>query len=656
MTLRPIMFATAIVLFGTTPVATQNFSRWIPLCGGLDQAGGIALGDLDGDRDLDVVFANGQHLGQTDWVFSNDGRGSFSEKRPLAATALSASSNDKPDPSYGVALGDLDGDGTLDAVIANDATVSVAYRNDGKGNFSSLGSLGTAREPRRAVALGDLDKDGDLDAVLVGLGQDHVYLNDGEGRSWTERVLASRAGTIGRATGVAVADLNGDGNLDIVIPGRYEAENLVFINDGRAGFTEMRRFGVAHEDPTSVAVGDVDGDGDADLVTGNWEQRHVVYANDGHGQFKERARFGSGQEQTWTVALGDMDLDGDLDAVVANVNVGYWRDDLNGDGIADRFGQRVRAMPSRVYLNDGRGGFTPGSPITTGGENTRPIALGDVDRDGDLDIVMGNSCQANYVFFNSVRGPKVPVADPALSKARDQWYRATQNGDRTTYASFLSEDATWVDFTGMIGDKSALLNESPLRVTGDGDDVRLYSSGAVVMGIRGGGILRDVQVWVRNGVRWQMAATQEVRVGGEPIRFWPPMKSSSSLPPDRGAANDQHSIQKMTQALRSAIQAGDVKQITANTTAEFVAVSANGEVRNREQWLQNVGETQRRDVGAYDEVQESSTRIYFDLAIWNGVARDANGQRFINTLIAFRQKGRWVLAGAVTTPIAGSIP
>lgn len=105
------------------------------------------------DGDLDIIFANGQHLPQLDWVFSNNGRGIFSGKRSLGAS-------DNADPSYGVALADLDGDGVLDAIVANDATASVVYRNDGKGNFNSLGSLGAAREPRRAIAVGDLDQDG----------------------------------------------------------------------------------------------------------------------------------------------------------------------------------------------------------------------------------------------------------------------------------------------------------------------------------------------------------------------------------------------------------------------------------------------------------------------------------------------------------------
>ena len=351
--------------------ATQTFSRWLPLCDGFELSGGIALGDLDGDRDLDVVFANGQHLAEKDWVSLNDGRGSFRTKRALG---------DGADPSYGVALGDLDGDGDLDVVIANDVGApSVVHQNDGTGKFTFLTSLDAGGQARRAVALGDLDHDGDLELVLVGLGQDHIYLNENRGRHWTERGLGSSRlapipGLAGRATGVAVADLDADGDLDIVVPGRYEAEDVVFVNDGRAGFAETRRFGVGPDDATSVAVGDVDGDGDPDIVTGSWEQPHTVYANDGHGQFTRHSTFGTSEDQTWTITLGDMDLDGDLDVVVGNVNVGFWSDDLNGDGLEDRFGRQVRNVPSRVYINDGRGIHLRGAYHDWEREHTPPRA------------------------------------------------------------------------------------------------------------------------------------------------------------------------------------------------------------------------------------------------------------------------------------------
>jgi hypothetical protein len=379
---------------------TPTFTRWSTFCEGVEHTASVALGDLDGDGDLDVLFGNGRHFVETNWILSNDGYGMFYGRRAFGG---------QPNPTYGVALGDLDGDGALDAVVANDlGHPSVLYRNDGKGNLVSVLSLGTYPDSmtraRRAVALGDLDGDGDLDVVLVGLDQDHLYLNEDGGRRWVERAFGSReTGDAPRWTGVALADVDGDADLDIVVPGRYESRSLIYLNDGKASFAEHRPFGATADDPTSVAVGDMDGDGDLDIVAAHWEQPHLLYVNDGGGNFTPHGRFGSGREQAWSVALADMDLDGDLDAVVGSANIDYWNTDVAGDKRPDQFGNARRDEPSRLFFNDGTGRMTAGPTLGTGIDNTRPLALGDVDGDGDTDIVMGNDCQPNHVFFNSLR-------------------------------------------------------------------------------------------------------------------------------------------------------------------------------------------------------------------------------------------------------------
>lgn len=649
MSLRQAILATWLITCVGAPGATaQTFSRFLPLCDGFPTTGGIVLGDVDGDTDLDLVIANGQHLPEPDWVMSNDGRGNFYAKRVLGAGTLNGGA---PDASYGVALADIDGDRDLDAVLANDITSgSVVHQNDGRGNFTVLSYIGSVGQARRAVGVGDFDKDGDTDVVLVGLTQDHVYFNDGNGRRWTERPLGSRA--LGRATGVAVADVDADTDLDIVVPGRYEADTLVFINDGRGGFGESRNIGGA-EDTTAVAVGDIDGDGDPDIVAANWGQLHTVYANDGRGQFKKAGTFGAGEELVWSVALGDLDLDGDLDAVVGTVNVGFWSDDTNGDGVNDRFGREAFGVPGRVYVNDGRGRFLPGPPVTTGSENTRPIALGDVDGDGDLDIVTGSTCQPNYVFFNSVRGPKVPVVDPALSSARRRWSGVASSADKAAYELFLSDDAVWIDFTGKIGDKTALLAVTPLHATSGETDIRHYPSGKVIVGYRAGGALRHLQVWVPNGDAWRMVLTQEVRGSVDnPINFWPPWSVSSSLPPALGPPKSQQEVGAVIQSLDAAMQAQDRDRLTVLTTSEFVAQSAAGQVRDRDEWLKSSADGHGSGNQVDRQVEQNTTRIHGDLAVSNRILRAVNGGRFVQTIVSVKQDGRWAVAALATTAIS----
>ena len=135
---------------------TPVFSQWSTFCEGVEHTTSVALGDLDRDGDLDVIFGNGRHVGETDWVFSNNGHGMFYGKRALGTD---------PDATYAVALGDLDGDSFLDAVVANDlGDPSVVYQNDGKGDWGQ-----------------DIDKDGRPDRIgLAPLNApSRVYVNDG---------------------------------------------------------------------------------------------------------------------------------------------------------------------------------------------------------------------------------------------------------------------------------------------------------------------------------------------------------------------------------------------------------------------------------------------------------------------------------------------
>lgn len=329
--------------------------------------------------------------------------------------------------SWDVSLGDLDGDGDLDAFVANDGQDSAGnavWLNDGGAQGGTPGTFTLSEQSLgygRGIALGDVDKDGDLDAFVVDWDKaGDVWLNDGSGN------FADSGQTLGSGDcwDVALGDLDGDGDLD-AFTAQNEA-NTVWSNDGGTFTDTGQRLGEGIT--TGISLGDLDGDGDLDALAGGWREPAKVWINDGGVQGGIPGTFtDSGQALTskyltiHDLDLGDLDGDGDLDAIlvpsgddneiwlnnggIQEGTIGTFSDsgqrlpgppdngvalgDLDGDGDLDAF--VATAHPGdRVWLNDGglQGG-TPGlltdSGLRLGDMYSAEAALGDLDGDGDLD-------------------------------------------------------------------------------------------------------------------------------------------------------------------------------------------------------------------------------------------------------------------------------
>lgn len=370
----------------------------------------MALGDLDGDGDLDAIEAGSNWIDDSESVWLNDGLGNLSP-HPNKPTFGGGNSHD-------IALGDLDRDGDLDAVVANaDDEPQTVWLNGGEGTMT-YGSGSLRPHPTAPdfgagasydVALGDLDGDGDLDAVVVNFGEpETVWLNGGAGDFSPHPTTPTFGG--GHSTGIALGDLDGDGDLDAVVVRQYDDRaNTVWLNDG-LGNLYAHPITPAFGDGESedVALGDLDGDGDLDAVVANGHgyPEETVWTNDGWGNFSPHPTtptFGLGNSTG--ISLGDLDGDGDLDAVVANTS----------------------GQENTVWMNDGAGNFSP-HPITPDvGSFSTAVALGDLDGDGDLDVVFGNCEEPNTVWLNQ----NPDQADLALSKTASD--RFPQEGDTVTY-------------------------------------------------------------------------------------------------------------------------------------------------------------------------------------------------------------------------------
>ena len=265
--------------------------------------------------------------------------------------------------SWDVSLGDLDGDGDLDALVANGAQgedESTVWFNNGHGVFT-VGEQGLGYG--MGVSLGDLDRDGDLDAFIASWNEPgKVWLNNGGG------TFSDTGQSIGDAGGwdAAFGDLDGDGDLDALLA--MDRANTVWLNDGDGIFTDTgQRLGDAYT--VSAGLDDVDGDGDLDALTVGWNEPGKVWLNDATGTFTDSGQaLTPGRIHIHGMTMGDLDGDGDLDAFMA------------GD-------------PSQIWFNDsGVQGGTPGTFSESEQQlDSQPgdtVALGDLDGDGDLDIYL----------------------------------------------------------------------------------------------------------------------------------------------------------------------------------------------------------------------------------------------------------------------------
>jgi hypothetical protein len=330
-----------------------------------NRSASVRIGDIDGDGDLDVVIANGRHWPQQNFVFVNQGRARFSVMRNLGNERTT---------TYATELADLDGDGDLDIAVGNDQAPCRVFLNDGSGRFRRGANFGVVSSIR-SLTVADMDGDGDVDILATSRGMpNQIYLNNGDARFDAGRPF----GTAQDSTiDVAVADLNGDGHLDLILANRDSQQNYTLLNDGQLGFQRRIPFGTGKDQTRAVAVGDLDGDGIVDWVVGNIGEPNAVYLGDGKGGVRESATVGQADGITYTIAIADMDRDGRDDLIVGNMlqtNAVFFN---QGDGKTFqkvRFGERANA--------------------------TYGLAVGDLNGDGFPDIAVANSDAENFIFLN----------------------------------------------------------------------------------------------------------------------------------------------------------------------------------------------------------------------------------------------------------------
>ncbi len=364
-----------------------NFTEVIGTAFGGVQSSEVAFSDVDGDGDQDVLISvqNSPNNSSTK-LYKNDGQGTFLEEVNVSFI----SSNDGS-----IAFADIDGDGDQDVLISGVNSLNVyitkLYINDGLGIFTENINTPFINLRGTSIAFSDADNDGDQDVLITGETSTfsqvaNLFLNDGFGVF----SLSTSAVFDGVHSGkVDFADMNGDGNLDILFSGRAGfAVTNYYIGDGLGSYSEVTKSLLEEVSNSAHKFEDIDGDGDEDiLLTGMKASGLIIsklYNNDGFGVFNEITTDTISDVYWGDVAFEDVDGDGDQDLLIT------------GNG----FNSSTQSYldTTLLYLNDGLGEFTLMSGTIFEGLNSSTIAFADIDGDNDKDvIIIGNDYNLDYI-------------------------------------------------------------------------------------------------------------------------------------------------------------------------------------------------------------------------------------------------------------------
>jgi hypothetical protein len=280
---------------------------------------GSSWGDFDNDGDPDLFVAN--WYGQNNLLYKNEGGGSFT----LQSASIVAS-----DGGYSEAgsLGDYNNDGFIDLYVCNSAGTrkNFLYRNDGGGSFAKI----TAGDPvtdafySRSADWIDIDNDGDADLFVANEeNQDeNIYINNGNG-TFTSTQIFSLIGHAGNSASSSWEDVDNDGDFDCFIANYNNQNNVLLLRNSDMTFTKVTGDPAVTDGGNSFgsAFGDVDNDGDLDLFVTNaftaGTTKNFFYRNNGNGTFLKDTSFNTDAGWSYGCAFGDYDKNGYLDLFIA---------------------------------------------------------------------------------------------------------------------------------------------------------------------------------------------------------------------------------------------------------------------------------------------------------------------------------------------------
>ncbi|MEM1178903.1 MAG: FG-GAP-like repeat-containing protein [Acidobacteriota bacterium] len=406
--------------------------------GALSTPQGVFTGDIDGDGRVDVLTATGGD--RVSWFenTSTQRNAAFPDVRPVDEDFTGARA---------VTIGDIDCDADLDVVAAGSGDTIEWWSNDDTDGtqWTQQTQIGSGFFGVRAVAIGDLDHDGDKDVVGVADTDNDVAFFEntaGDGSAWTESTIDA---TFDGARAVALGDIDGDGNLDVAAAA-FDANDFTWwsnLNGDASAFAETSisaALSAVHDGASAIGLADIDGDGDLDVIAGTANDNDLLFfentAGDG-GTWSSVTIDGNfdGPSSVW---IADIDEDGDMDVVAAaqDGNDIAWFENTAGDGsawsAAQFISENLISGPTAVGAADFDGdgdldvaateGLSSGRVVwyeNTVGDGSAwgaaqdllltfggaaGLALGDVDRNGLVDVIAVAETDDDVTFLPNLGG------------------------------------------------------------------------------------------------------------------------------------------------------------------------------------------------------------------------------------------------------------
>jgi len=358
----------------------------------VDWTNQISIGDIDGDGDLDILFANGGNFSspganQLQRIYINLGTGFFRDESQFRMNFSGL--------CRGVEMGDIDNDGDLDVIYAQDfQRQPQLFLNSGNGFFNNatVARLPAITLSSSRAQFGDIDNDGDLDLYITsgstnrfGCGQYRIYVNDGAGFFTDETASRHPIGNVCNNMDCIFGDIDNDFDLDVRTASTGSNNSRLYRNDGTGVFTQVAT--PSDGSCYSYDFGDMDGDGDLDLIgaNGGSGNAEILLENDGTGSFTNVSGNISpnpSQDDNDSKFI-DYDNDGDLDLLIARLGSGG----------------------EKLYANNGAGVFTQTSGVfQVISDSSLDIAVADVNNDGKYDVITGQGESGSFenrIYMNS---------------------------------------------------------------------------------------------------------------------------------------------------------------------------------------------------------------------------------------------------------------